>query len=227
MLRKLLILDAALVSLLVIGGLKFRQDWRAFGPSHDLSLIQPGRLTLPTMPGTGVSGSQQSGDWTDIAARNPFSFDRTDIDIVVAEAPPPKPAGPKPILFGTMLIGKDRTAVVAPGANANGAARPMRLGDAIDGWTIVEIAKSSIQIESNGIRQSVITNDPMAQIPKDYGKTPGPAPTSPSVIQTSQPPTIATPQPSPAPGTVAPTSPEQPKRRIVRTPFGNIVVDEP
>src|SRR5438067_1478940 len=147
----MLILDAGLIALLIFGGVKFKEEWKAFGPLHDPASIQPGRLTLPALPASVASSGTAQTEWTEVATRNPFSFDRTDVDIVAA-APAAKPLGPKPILFGTMLIGKERTAVLAPGSAPTGAARPMKVGEVVDGWTIVEIAASSISIESNGLR---------------------------------------------------------------------------
>jgi len=170
--RRLLILDAGLVVLLVIGGMKLRKDWLAFAPTHDLSAIQPKPLAFPSLPMTIVATVGTSADWTEIPSKDPFSFDRNDIDIpaVVVEAPA-KPVGPKPILFATIIIGSDRHAFVAQGVPGNRNSRDMKIGETVDGWTIVDIARNSIEVESNGSRQTVIMNDPSAGVSRDVSRT--------------------------------------------------------
>src|SRR4051794_18046288 len=106
MLRRLIILDLGLVVLLALGVGKLRRDWRAFDPAHDVTHIQPKPQVFPSLAAAGTSGSSDA-DWAEIPSKDPFSFDRNDVDIVVAEAPQ-KPLGPKPFLAGTMIIGKDR-----------------------------------------------------------------------------------------------------------------------
>jgi hypothetical protein len=133
--------------------------------------------------------------------------------------------GPKPILFGTMLIGTERTAVLAPSGTSTGIARPMKIGETIDGWTIVSIAATTAQLESNGVQQTVIMNDPTVQAPQSYGRTQA-AGAPPTVQSTSSsqptstflpplPPTAA----APAANSAAPGQQERPTR-VVQTPFG-------
>jgi len=216
-------MDAGLIVLLVFGVLKFRQDWKAFDPTHDVSAIQPTPQAFTALPVVPSGNAAGSGDWTEIPTKNPFSFDRNDIDIVVAEAPP-KPVGPKPVLFGIMVIGTDKTAFVAPGGG-NRNSRPMKVGEVVDGWTIVEIGTKTIEVESNGNRQAVILNDPTAQISRAIDRTSAPVTggSSTTVIQpngqTSG--TNITERSSPAPDRGQPAPPPgQPTGRYEDTPFG-------
>ena len=103
----------------------------------------------------------------------------------------------------------------------------MKTGEVIDGWTVVEISDKSIVIEANSVRESVIMNDPSAQVERDHTRTlaSAPAPVT-SVAQ----PASAT---AVTPGAAAPTSQPatgqgQPRRRVIQiTPFGPREIEEP
>jgi hypothetical protein len=229
MLRRLLILDAGLVVLIVLGGMKLTQDWRAFGPTHDVAGIQSRPQVFPALPSTTGANASETAAWTEIPTKDPFSFDRNDIDIVVAEAPP-KPVGPKPVLFGVMVIGNDKTAFVASGPTGNRNSRPMKVGEEIDGWTIVEIATKSIEIQSNGQRQTVILNDPSAAIPRDASRTAAASAPTPTVIQSSQPPVpgnVSTPNAGTTAQPQAPPAPPGKTGHWEQTPFGMKWYDDP
>ena len=228
MLRRLLILNAGLIALLVIGAIKIRQDWQAFAPMHDLASIQPAPQTFPSLP-AAVGATAAVSDWTEIPTKNPFSFDRTDVDLAVSVPTPPPPLGPKPILFGTFFLGLDRTAMIAPGQGASRNSRPIKVGQTIDGWTVVEIASKSIQIESNGVRETVIMNDPSAQVPRDSTRTlaAGTPAVQPVLSVTTTQPSAqpinaflpALPAEPPQPPPAAPGQPQR-RTRVVMTPFG-------
>jgi hypothetical protein len=209
--RRLLILDAGLIVLLVLGVVKLRQDWNSFVSIHSVSSIQPKPQEFPSLPAAAPIRGESTADWTDIPSKDPFSFDRNDIDIVIAEATTPVPTGPKPILFGVLAIGTDRTAFVAAGTPGNRNSRPMRVGESVDGWKIVDIANKSIDVESNGIRQTLIMNDPSAQVPRDGSRTAGSGSASTIIQATSASPVSAT------PNTSAPSSPSSPSSSTTTT----------
>jgi hypothetical protein len=230
MTRRILILDAALLVLLVVGVARFRREWMAFYPAHQISAIQPAAEVFRPLSTSSPSSGVTLEDWSEIPSRNPFSFDRTDIAIV-APVEPPKPTGPKPVLFGTMSLGGGPIAMLATGQPGNRNAKPMKIGEMIDGWTIVEIDTKSVVIESNGSRETVIMNDPTAQIPRDSTRTLASSP-GPSVVQASPaaPAPLITPpanNTTSVPPTVTSTAaPGQKRTRIMLTPFGPKVVEE-
>jgi hypothetical protein len=225
MIRRLVILDAGLVLLLVFGAAKFREDWLAFGPAHQVSAIQPRTESLPGLPAAGTAAAA-SGDWTVIPTQNPFSFDRNDIAILAAPPEPAKPVGPKPVLFGTMLLGEGWTALLASGQTNNRNSKPYKVGDSVDGWTVIEIADKSVVVEANANRERLSTNDWMTMsIPRDTAKTAGAAAPSPPTQAIGTP--AAT---SPGPSTPAPATPSAPSNarggtpcvRELKTPFGTV-----
>ena len=223
--QKLLILNLVLTAALTAGVVRLHNDGIHFEATHQAGAVQPQKETSPALALTSAPGPAAPGDWTEIPTRNPFSFDRTDIAIVAPQAPPPppKPVGPKPVLFGTMSFGKEWLAMVASGQPGNRSARRMKTGEAIDGWTIVQILDKSIVIEGNSIRDSVIMNDPSAQVVRDHTRTLAP---------TAQAPVISVAAPAPPAPAASSSQPAQgrgqaPRRVIQMTPFGPREVEEP
>jgi hypothetical protein len=229
--RRLILLDLALVVLLGFGIAKLRRDWFAFDPAHQVSAILPQTEKFPALSSPNGTGAPGVVDWTEIPTHNPFSFDRNDIAILALVAPEPtKPAGPRPILFGTFNLGNGWTAMLASGQPNNRSSRPLKVGDALDGWTIVQIQDKSVVLEANANRETVIM-DPTALIPRDSGRTLASAAPPAPVAQRVNPPlpsTIASQaQGASTPAANVPNPPTGAKRtRIQQTPFGPRIVEE-
>jgi hypothetical protein len=232
--RRILLLNVGLLILLGIGVFRFRQDWKKFDDTHQPSAIRPRSETLPGLPTAGSTAPNLT-DWTPIPSRNPFSFDRTDVTLVAPPEPtaPPKPVGPKPILFGVMTIGPNRLAVVASGQGgaSNRNSRPIKVGEAIDGWTVVQITDTTMLIEGNSIRETVLINDSSAQIQRDHTRTlAGGEAVAVNRVSTIPPPIVAPPAASGAPSTSAPLVPSPGGQvlpdgsRVIQTPFGPHVI---
>jgi len=227
--RRLLILNLILLALAVAASVRFYNDWVMFEATHQTAAIQPQPEALPKIASTLAPNTAAPADWTEIPSRNPFSFDRTDISILQPAAPP-KPPGPKPILFGTFFLGGDRLAMVAQGQpTGNRNSRSMKVGEVIDGWTISEIQDKSIVIKANSIEDTVIMNDPSAQVPRDNTRTlaTSAAPVAVPVMPATQ--TGPFSQPPVSPPAAASTAGAAPQRRrvIQMTPFGPREIEEP
>jgi hypothetical protein len=233
--RRILLLNVALVVLLAIGAVRLKNDWQHFDATHQPSSIRPRSETLPGLP-TGSAPAATGSDWTAIPSRNPFSFDRTDITLTAPPEPtaPPKPVGPKPVLFGVMTIGASRVALVSSGQGGgnNRNSRPLKVGDTIDGWNVVGINDTSMLVEGNSIRETLIINDPSSQVPRDHTRTLS-GNDAVTVNRTTT--TQATPAQLPPPVTPPSTggAPLQPGpggqvlpdgSRVIQTPFGPHVI---
>jgi hypothetical protein len=229
MMKRLMILNVVLVAVFIAMGIRVRNDWKNFEATHQIAAIQPERESVPKIASTVSATAGTPDDWTDIPSHNPFSFDRTDIPLLEPSAPPKAP-GVKPILFGTISLGKEPLAMVASGQPpGNRNYRPMRVGEAIDGWTITKILDKSIAIKADQIEDSVLMSDPTAQVPRDSTRT-----------AVAAAPVISTAQPQPPPSALTPPSalsappqqssaPPKGRRRILQqTPFGvrEIEVDD-
>jgi hypothetical protein len=224
--RRPLILNAALVGAIVLLAVRFHNDWILFEAAHQAGAVEPQPETSPALSVTDVPIAAPE-DWTDIPSRNPFSFDRNDIAILEpqpeAPAAPAPPAGPKPFLFGTMLLGANRLAMIGPGQAGNRNSRYMRVGETINGWTIVDILDRSVVIEFNSTRETIIMNDPSAQLQRDHSRTDAAPSAAPPVTSITAPPPART----PAASTSQPASGQQTTRRRVTqvTPFGTRVIE--
>src|SRR5262245_33353338 len=167
--RRLLILDLALAAVLVAGVIQVRRSWKEFERSHRVGDVQAEKETVRGLPAS-PSTTATVQDWTDISVKNPFSFDRNDVAIIAPQQSPG--TKPKPVLFGMMSVGNERIAMLAPGQSGTRASRPVKIGESIDGWQVVEIRETSVVVASeNGIRETVTMDDPAAQVARVYENT--------------------------------------------------------
>jgi hypothetical protein len=199
-----------------------RANWSDFEAKHRIESIQPETEPGRTVaPGPAIAATRQ--DWTEISANNLFSFDRTDIGMVAAKET--RPAEPKPVLFGSMSIGNEKIAMLAPAQSGGSrASRPVKVGENVDSWQVVQIDDKSVVVAANGVRQTILMNDPTAQVPRSMDRTGGIA-TAPSV-------NVVNPSPAPPPAatsnssqptmTAQPSPAEQSTDEYLITPFGKV-----
>src|SRR5690349_3069817 len=137
--RRIWILDLSLLALVVAIAVRFHNEWIMFSATHQAGAIEPERELFAKLPSSLPANAPAPQNWTDIPTHNPFSFDRTDVAILEPKAPPPPAVklGPKPVLYGTMSIGTDLLAMV--GSSKPGTQKSRKVGEVIDGWTIVSI----------------------------------------------------------------------------------------
>src|ERR1051326_3182961 len=169
--RRIWILDLSLLALLVAMAVRFHNEWIMFTAMHQTGAVEPEREVFAKSPSSLPANAPPPSNWTDIPTHNPFSFDRTDVAILEPKAPPP-PAiklGPKPVLYGTMSIGSDVMAMV--GTAKAGNQKSMRVGEVIEGWTIISIADKSMVIKGNDLQETIVMNDPPVQIQRDHSRT--------------------------------------------------------
>ena len=227
--RRLLPLNVALLAVIVAGSLRVRQSWNEFESSHRVELIRAEAEAEKVLPGAPTIAAKPE-DWTDISVKNPFSFDRNDVAIVAPVQA--APARPNPVLFGVMSIGSERIAMLAPGQSGSRASRPVKVGESLDTWQIVEIQEKAVIIAAaNGTRQTIIMNDPTAQPPRSYERTGTGAPAAPVNIVTATPaaPTApaASTSPAPTPPAAQPPTTGQPTGEMLITPFGPVPRTKP
>src|SRR5438094_218192 len=171
-----------------------------FTATHQTGAVEPDREKFAKLGLSLPPNLPAPANWTDIPSHNPFSFDRTDIAILEPKAPPPPPApkipvGPKPVLFGTLSIGKEPMALIGPGKPGNRDYKPMMVGEIIDGWTLVSISDKSVVMKGNDVQETIAMNDPTAQIPREHTRTEvAPAPVVTSTGGLAPPATPAEPQ---------------------------------
>src|SRR5713101_2800512 len=128
--RRIWILNLSLVAVLTAVSVRLYNESIMFNATHQTGAVGPERETFTKLPFNVPANAPAPANWTDIPSHNPFSFDRTDIAILEPKAPPPPPApkipvGPKPVLFGTLSLGKELMAMVGPGKPGNRDYKPM------------------------------------------------------------------------------------------------------
>jgi hypothetical protein len=221
--QRLWILNVALGSMLIFGGLRLRNDWNAFGATHQAGLLHgsagSGVKALAPPPPSAATVT----DWTDIASRSPFSFDRNDINLDLTPPVAAPVAGPRPVLLATLLLGNERLALMAKSAAEARASSRVKVGETFEGWEIVDIQDSAVVVTSNGARESIsvgrvpvirssekTTASPPASIANPVAAAPtAPRPAATTNTNTLQGLGIRAPKPEAPPGS-----------RVVESPFG-------
>jgi len=207
------LVNGACCVLLLWGGFTFSKNWKTFAADHQVSLLKnsPDRVVLKAAAASAAPVTQA---WTDIISRNPFSFDRNDIDIAPVAPPAPRAAAPKPVLFGVADLGKGPVAMLGD-QGGRGSSQSVKVGEKFKGWTIVKIDKRSVLVENNGVEESIVMG--IVPVDRDAGKT-AVAPSAPPVVTIASPPTAPAPVTTSAPAPPAADS----GAGFIETPFGKI-----
>ena len=228
------IVNISLLAVVVATAVRFHNDWIMFTATHQTGAVEPEREKFTKLTSSVAPNAPAPANWTDIPSHNPFSFDRTDIAILEPKAPPPPPApkvalGPKPVLFGTMSLGEEMMAMIGPAKPGNRDYKPMKVGDVIDGWTVVSIVEKSVIVKGNEVEETIAMNDPTAQVPRDHSRTieAAPAPVVTSTSGFSPPPAAVSSPQTPGARAQQPQQPGQRRRTTQITPFGIREIEEP
>lgn len=204
--RPLTVLNVVLLGLIGLSVWSVVDGWQSFEESV---AVEPLDAEPEAVPAFAVPQAQAVPDVSVIGAANPFSVDRSSAVAVPLAAS--TPTGPRPYLFGTIRIGEDHMAMMAPSSATNrNEYRPYRLGQFVGGWELVEIDEKSVVVASGGGRQTITMNDPSARLPRarqantlapantgGQVSTVGAAPKTPAVPATTAPPPAAPPPGAP------------------------------
>src|SRR5215217_731379 len=138
MTRRIILLNIALLALGAWLGARLHRNWHSYWSAHDVALLKPLSEPEPLKYVESIREAAKPVETAEIGSRNPFSFDRNDTPVMkpVVQAVPTRP---KPVLFGTLALGIDRIAMLGPGESRDRRFKPVKTGEAIDGWTVVDI----------------------------------------------------------------------------------------
>jgi type II secretory pathway component PulC len=206
------------ILLLVLGaaglGYKLRAEWRAFRAANDPAVIKPGPLASAP-----PAAAMPPADYSVVAQQNPFHPERND-----AMPPPPavvaKVVGPPPLVYGSMLLGKEKYALMA----TENDLKPRRVneGEEFSGYKLAEVKQQSVILEADGSKSEVMFYNALSRLRRETTKTQAPPPTT--VQANAATPTLAVsaepPLPPPNSGAAAPAG-----KKLVMTPFGPIWQD--
>jgi hypothetical protein len=150
-------------------GYELRSQWKEYQATHNMALLIPGRGDNKT----NVKVPAESGvvpSYAAIVDNHLFSADRTNIIPPEAPAESVKAVVPKPILLGTMQLDEDEFALmVSDTQRENTNYKQLKVGDALDGYTLVKILDQKVMMKAEGkeveVRLSV--NEPSKMVARE------------------------------------------------------------
>jgi hypothetical protein len=217
-----------MILLLVTGaaglGYKLRNDWRTFRDNNN-----PKDVKLhPGVP-AAVTDVPQPRDYTVVAQQNPFHPERND-----AMPPPPPvvaaPSGPPPLIYGSMILGTERFALMA--TEADPKSHKVMEGDSFNGYKLAKVLPQSVVLQTGDSQNEVMLYNALSRLRRDTVKTqPSSAGTptaSPNAgaTTTEVAPTGPAVVPAVIPSLPGPNAPAPPGKKLVETPFGPMWVDK-
>ena len=151
--NKLILLDVALLAVLILLTLQFRQKYLQAQKREEAMLLQ--RVPAAVVPGLAALKKTIPLDATayqDTVAKNLFSRDRnpTPIPDPPAPPPPPPPQPPFPVARGVMLWDGLAPTIVMSSQKGSADQRGYHPGEKIGEWKIVSIDNKFVVLEWNG-----------------------------------------------------------------------------
>jgi hypothetical protein len=207
-------------------GWKLRKDWRQ-------SAVHNGPESLEIRPVSGVPAPARlaPADYSVIGPQNPFHAERND---VIAEPTLAKVTGPPPLVYGSVILGDTRFALLA----SEQSPKPRRVaeGSVFEGYRLVRVLPQSVVLESGAGRNEVMLYNALERLHRQVSKTSAnarpaavtpaatitSAPASPAEVASTGPANSAPYSSNPAMPTVA--APQE--KEVMETPFGPILVDK-
>src|ERR1051326_5253253 len=211
------------IVLLVLGaaglGYKLRADWSSFRQANDPAVIK----SRPVPPAQAPVATM-APDYGVVAQQNPFHPDRND-----ALPPPPpvaaKVTGPPPLVYGSMLLGKERFALMATENDTK--PRKVTEGEEFQGYKLAEIKQQSVVLEADGAKNEVMFYNALSRLRREAQRSqttqPNPPATATTVNASAAGPAGGAP-PVPEPGALPPAvagSAGPPGTILGRSPFGS------
>jgi hypothetical protein len=142
---------------------KLRADWRQDLRQNGSQAIRPSVLPLPALP-PAVSPRP----YDNIAQQNPFSADRNDV-IVTPQQAAAVPLGPPPLYYGSVIIGKQRFALLAEQPNV----KPQRVneGDTFAGYKLGAVHRESVVFQTAAGTSQLMLYNAIPRLERSSAKT--------------------------------------------------------
>ncbi len=226
--RRTWIIQLLAVASLVGLGWKVVRDWRQYAAHNG-----PQAHEMHPLGGVSVPPPLPAADYTAIARQNPFDADRND---VIAEPVQAKSAGPLPLVYGSLILGDSRTALL--GREQSSKAERVAEGATFDGYRLLRVLRESVVLESSAGQQEIMFYNAMERLRRQAVKTSAnakPATPAPGAAPGTgtNPPTVAVTTVEPAaPDTSRPAQTTTAQRAApagkewVNTPFGPMLFDK-
>jgi hypothetical protein len=149
--NRLLLLDLVLLALVVVLGMRLRQNWLEARKRADIVLGRPvPRLATPPHSPLPAVEPVTAAQYGVIAQQTLFSSDRNPT--VIVEIAPPKPMPALPVLYGVMDLGNGPVAIMSEKSGAD--QREVRSGGTIGEFKLVAVSGPNIVLEWDGQKVS-------------------------------------------------------------------------
>lgn len=223
--RKYWTINLLCVASLIGLGWKIHRDWRVYAAKNG-----PQALETHMFEGVPVPPAQPVVDFTAIARQNPFHAERNDVIVEVSTV---KALGPPPLVYGSLIIGENRFALLG----TEQLPKPERVpeGGTFQGYRLVSVLPESVVIESGSGREEIMLYNALERLHRQASKTVATAkPASlPNATSTGSTPSAerevvarAEPANSPSSPPASATVAAPPGKQVMQTPFGPMMVDK-
>jgi len=216
------------VASLVGLGWKLVRDWRQYA-----SYNGPQALEAHALSGVPVPPPLSSPDYTAVARQNPFHTDRND---VITEPVQAKAMGPPPLVYGSMIFGSSRSALL--GREQSPKAERVEEGSTFDGYRVVRVLPESVVLESSAGQQEIMFYNAMERLHRQTastsasarpastpaGTTPGTGASTSAVVASGEPANSA--QSAADQAMPSKYGPVPAGREVVNTPFGPMIFNK-
>ena len=157
--RSLVLLNLALLGIIVLLGYFLIQRWGQFEVEQRLALLKPGAQLLANNPEGSLSPVVPSS-FAPIVDHHLFNLDRNNY---IPQDPKPTLEqvipGPVPILMGTVGISDRVYALMIPSESSKGLYRRIKVGEVLDGYTLVRIEMDRVVMKAGGAEVKVKINN--------------------------------------------------------------------
>jgi hypothetical protein len=205
---------------------KLRTDWRNYAAENG-----PQALALRPLSGVAAPGNGTPGEYSVIALKNAFHPDRNDS--MPAPAVAQVTTAPQPLVYGSLIMGDKRYALMAPDESA--APTQVQEGQSMNGYKLVRVEAQSVFLDSGVGQTEVMFYNAMEKLRRNATRTAAtntaaaaPRTTGASASNASAQPAVTS-SGSSSTGQGAASSSTlvaPPGKKVVQTPFGPMLMDD-
>jgi len=176
--RKLILLNIALLATAGLLAWSLLAQWRQFEAEHRMDRPDPGSGS-PSTASEGPPPPTFASSFAAIVDHHLFNLDRSNDLPEELSDQPQEELPPPPVLMGMMGLGGVEVALMVSGGSGSsgGLYRRLKVGEALDGYTLVSIETDRVVMKV-GDREVGVGMDRRSRRPRRTSRTAGPAQTA-------------------------------------------------
>ena len=227
--KRIWIVNLVCVSTLFGLGWKLRRDWRQYTVQNG-----PQVMEIHPLSGVQVPSPLPAPDYTPIARQNPFHAERND---VITEPAQIKVSGPPPLVYGSIIMGSDRFALMS--TEQSPKVERVAEGGTFAGYRLTRVLPQSVVLDGGAGQEEIMFYNALERLHRQGGRTSAGAKpaaksstTSTGGGSTEPPAEVSNAQAAPSPQTPAGVEipggqPAPPGKQWIDSPFGPLLVLKP